>query len=293
MRLVEKVEEMKEVAQTLRRQGKIIGFVPTMGYLHAGHLSLVRAARSETAITVVSIFVNPIQFGPKEDFHRYPRDLSRDRAMLEAEGVDYLFYPSSEEMYPPGFKTYVEVTRLQDVLCGRSRPGHFRGVATVVLKLFNIVSPDLAYFGQKDAQQAIIIQQMVRDLNLDVKIKVLPIVRDDDGLALSSRNAYLSQEERRAALAIPRSLKEAVRLVASGEKRAEAIRSQIEKVIGGEPRLRIDYVEVVHPEKLTPVEMIDEGCLIAVAVYCGQTRLIDNVKIPPKGASHETDFPES
>lgn len=293
MRLVEKVEEMKEVAQTLRRQGKIIGFVPTMGYLHAGHLSLVRAARSETAITVVSIFVNPIQFGPKEDFHRYPRDLNRDRAMLEAEGVDYLFYPSSEEMYPPAFKTYVEVTKLQDVLCGRSRPGHFRGVATVVLKLFNIVSPDLAYFGQKDAQQAIIIQQMVRDLNLDVKIKVLPIVRDDDGLALSSRNAYLSQEERRAALAIPRSLKEAVRLVASGEKRAEAIRRQIEKVIGGEPRLRIDYVEVVHPEKLTPVEMIDEGCLIAVAVYCGQTRLIDNVKIPPKGASHETDFPES
>lgn len=293
MRLVEKVVEMKEVAQTLRRQGKIIGFVPTMGYLHAGHLSLVRAARRETAITVVSIFVNPIQFGPKEDFNRYPRDLSRDRAMLEAEGVDYLFYPSSEEMYPPGFKTYVEVTKLQDVLCGRSRPGHFRGVATVVLKLFNIVSPDLAYFGQKDAQQAIIIQQMVRDLNLDIKIKVLPIVRDDDGLALSSRNAYLSQGERRAALAIPRSLEEAVRLVASGEKRAEAIRKQIEKVIEGEPRLKIDYVEVVHPEKLTPVEMIDEGCLIAVAVYCGQTRLIDNVKISPKGASHETNFPES
>ncbi len=293
MQVVEKIEAMKEAARWWRRQGKTIGFVPTMGYLHAGHLSLVRAAKGEAAVTVVSIFVNPIQFGPKEDFNRYPRDLGRDRALLEAEGVDYLFYPSAEEMYPPGFKTYVEVTELQDVLCGRSRPGHFRGVATVVLKLFNIVSPDLAYFGQKDAQQAVIIQQMVKDLNLDVKIKVLPVVRDEDGLALSSRNAYLSPEERQAALAIPRSLEQAARLVASGENKAEAIKTQIEKVIKAEPKLKIDYVEIVHPENLTPVEVVDEGCLIAVAVYCGQTRLIDNVKILPKGASDETNFLKS
>lgn len=279
MDIINTIAGMKKAVKELRQQGRRIGFVPTMGYLHEGHLSLVRACRQEADSTVVSIFVNPIQFGPREDFHRYPRDLERDRSLLEKEGVDILFYPSAEEMYPVGFRTYVEVTGLQDVLCGRSRPGHFRGVATVVLKLFNIVSPDVAFFGQKDAQQAVIIRRMVRDLDLDVEIKVRPIVRDADGLALSSRNTYLSAEERRAALAIPRSLEEAAAMIEGGERRAGVIIERMRAILAAEPLLRIDYVEIVDPEELTPREMIDGEALVAVAVYCGQTRLIDNLRI--------------
>ncbi len=283
MEIIETIHQMKATVKDLKSQGKKIGFVPTMGYLHEGHLSLVRACRQETDIAVVSIFVNPIQFGPGEDFDRYPRDLERDRAMLEREGVDYLFYPSAQEMYPAGYKTYVEVTELQDGLCGRSRPGHFRGVATVVLKLFNIVSPDIAYFGQKDAQQAVIIRRMVRDLNLDVEIKVMPIVRDVDGLALSSRNTYLSAEERKASLTIPRSLEEAARLIEMGERDCQVIKKRMEEIIKAEPRLKIDYIEIVDPEELQPLEKIIDEALIALAVYCGQTRLIDNLRISPKG----------
>lgn len=283
MEIIESIYQMKATTRSLKSQGKKIGFVPTMGYLHEGHLSLVQACRQETDIVVVSIFVNPLQFGPKEDFDRYPRDIERDRALLEREGADYLFYPSAQEMYPPDYKTYVEVTGLQDGLCGRSRPGHFRGVATVVLKLFNIVSPDVAYFGQKDAQQAVIIRRMVRDLNLDVEIKVMPIVRDKDGLALSSRNTYLSPEERRASLAIPRSLEEAARMIEGGENDCQVIKKRIEEIIKAEPRLRIDYIEIVDPEELQPLEKIDDEALIALAVYCGQTRLIDNLKISRKG----------
>ncbi len=282
MEVIETISRMKEVVKSLRLEGKKIGFVPTMGYLHEGHLSLVRAAKKEADVTVVSIFVNPIQFGPKEDFHRYPRDLERDKSLLAREGVDFLFVPAAEEMYPPDYQTYVEVTRLQEGLCGRSRPGHFRGVATVVLKLFHIVSPDLAYFGQKDAQQAVIIERMVRDLNLEIKIRVLPIVRDADGLALSSRNTYLSPQERQSALAIPRSLNEAARLIAQGEKRVEVIKGKMEEIIASEPFLRIDYLEIVDPEKLTPLKEISGPTLIAVAVYCGQTRLIDNLLLPEK-----------
>lgn len=283
MEIIESIYQMKATVKKLKGQGKKIGFVPTMGYLHEGHLSLVRACRQETDIAVVSIFVNPLQFGPKEDFDRYPRNLERDRLLLEKEGVDYLFYPSSQEMYPPDYKTYVEVTRLQDGLCGRSRPGHFRGVATVVLKLFNIVSPDVAYFGQKDAQQAVIIRRMVRDLNLEVEIKVMPIIRDTDGLALSSRNTYLSTEERKASLAIARSLEEAARLIEKGENDCQIIKKRIEEIIKAEPRLKIDYIEIVDPEELQPLEKISDEALIALAVYCGQTRLIDNLKISLKG----------
>lgn len=283
MEIIESIYQMKATVKNLKNQGKKVGFVPTMGYLHEGHLSLVKACRRETDIVVVSIFVNPLQFGPKEDFDLYPRDLERDRAMLEREGVDYLFYPSAQEMYPDNYKTYVEVTELQDSLCGRSRPGHFRGVATVVLKLFNIVSPDMAYFGQKDAQQAVIIRRMVRDLNLDVEIKVMPIVRNADGLALSSRNTYLSAEERKASLAIPRSLEEATRLIEKGENDCHIIKKKMEEIIKAEPRLKIDYIEIVDPEELRPLEKITDEALIALAVYCGQTRLIDNLRISREG----------
>jgi len=290
MEIIETISQMKEIIKNLKQAGKRIGFVPTMGYLHEGHLSLVRACRRENDIVVVSIFVNPIQFGPKEDFDRYPRDLPRDQALLEKEGVDYLFYPSAQEMYPPGYRTFVEVTGLQDGLCGRSRPGHFRGVATVVLKLFNIVMPDVAYFGQKDAQQAVIIRRLVRDLNLDVEIRVMPIVRDVDGLALSSRNTYLSAEERKASLAIPRSLEVARRLIEEGERDTSVIKAKIEEIIKAEPRLRIDYVEIVDPEELQPIEKITDEALIALAVYCGGTRLIDNLKISKKGGENEKNF---
>ena len=290
MEIIETIGQMKRIIRNLQQEGKKIGFVPTMGYLHEGHLSLVRACRRENDIAVVSIFVNPIQFGPQEDFDRYPRDLSRDQALLEKEKVDYLFYPSAQEMYPAGYRTYVEVTGLQDVLCGRSRPGHFRGVATVVLKLFNIVRPDVAYFGQKDAQQAVIIRRLVRDLNLDVEIRVMPIVRDGDGLALSSRNTYLSAEERKASLAIPRSLEVARRLMEEGERDASVIKARIEEIIKAEPLLRIDYIEIVDPEELQPIEKITDEALIALAVYCGETRLIDNLKISKKGGEDEENF---
>jgi len=290
MEIIETIGQMKRIIRNLQQEGKKIGFVPTMGYLHEGHLSLVRACRRENDIAVVSIFVNPIQFGPQEDFDRYPRDLSRDQALLEKEKVDYLFYPSAQEMYPAGYRTYVEVTGLQDVLCGRSRPGHFRGVATVVLKLFNIVRPDVAYFGQKDAQQAVIIRRLVRDLNLDVEIRVMPIVRDGDGLALSSRNTYLSAEERKASLAIPRSLEVARRLMEEGERDASVIKARIEEIIKAEPLLRIDYIEIVDPEELQPIEKITDEALIALAVYCGETRLIDNLRISKKGGEDEENF---
>ncbi|MCX7975145.1 MAG: pantoate--beta-alanine ligase [Candidatus Aminicenantes bacterium] len=290
MQIVATISEMKAITKKKREEGKRIGFVPTMGYLHECHLSLVRARRQENDVAIVSIFVNPIQFGPNEDFNCYPRDLERDRLLLEKEGVDYLFYPSVQEMYPPDYKTYVEVTELQDGLCGRSRPGHFRGVATVVLKLFNIISPDVAYFGQKDAQQTVIIRQMVRDLNLGIEIKIMPIVRDEDGLALSSRNTYLSLEERKASLAIPRGLQEAAQLIERGIRDCTVIKKRIEEIIKSEPALRIDYVEIVDPENLKPLERIDKEALIALAVYCGQTRLIDNLKIFLSGGENEESF---
>ncbi len=279
MEIVTTVDELKERIRSWKKEGRRIGFVPTMGYLHEGHLSLVRESKKRSDVTVVSIFVNPKQFGPAEDYQIYPRDLERDRQLLENEGVDLIFYPSVEQMYPEGYRTYVEVEGLQDKLCGRSRPGHFRGVCTVVLKLFNLVEPDEAYFGWKDAQQVIIIKKMVEDLNLPVKIVPLPLVRDHDGLALSSRNTYLNTQERQAALVLKKSLDLAEQLINSGEKDAVAIRQKMIELISSEPLARIDYVEIVDLKNLDPLEKIEGEALVALAVYIGRTRLIDNLRI--------------
>ncbi len=263
----------------MRRRRKAIGFVPTMGYLHEGHLSLIRIARKHSDYVVCSIFVNPIQFGPNEDYDRYPRDLKRDEALLKGERVDLLFYPSLKEMYPEGYKTYVEVEGLSSVLCGKSRPGHFRGVATVVLKLFNIVKPDIAFFGEKDYQQAVIIRQMVRDLNLDVKIITGPIVREADGLAMSSRNVYLLPEERKNSPVLYQALQWARGTYYRENMRSpEYIIQRMQQMIeekGG----RIDYIAIVDRHTLTPVKVLKKGDLIALAVFFGKTRLIDNIII--------------
>lgn len=283
MRIIEKIVAMKEVVNSLKLEARTIGLVPTMGFLHQGHLSLVRESLRQADQTVVSIFVNPTQFGPAEDYQQYPRDLERDARILEKEGVNFIFAPGVREMYPEGYKTYVQVEKLQDRLCGRSRPGHFRGVCTVVLKLFNIVKPDLAFFGQKDAQQAIILKKMVKDLDLDVKIKVLPIVRDKDGLALSSRNTYLDSSQRKAALSLSRSLKEAEKMIEKGERRPEKIIKKIKEIIKKEPMARLDYAEIVDLEELNPVPEIDQDVLIALAVFIGRVRLIDNTIIHLKG----------
>jgi len=258
--------------------GKTVGFVPTMGFLHQGHLSLVRRCREENDLTVVSIFVNPTQFGPAEDLQRYPRDPEKDIAMLDKEKADILFMPDNGEMYPQPYCTYISVEGLDDKLCGQARLGHFRGVATVVLKLFNLICPRRAYFGQKDAQQAIIIRQMVRDLNLPVQVRVMPIVRDTDGLALSSRNVYLSPEERQAALHLPKSLQKAAALIRSGVEESQAIRDSMRKELDRDPLLAIEYIAIVHLQDLLEIPVIEPGnTLIAAAVRIGRTRLIDNL----------------
>ncbi|AAD36154.1 pantoate--beta-alanine ligase [Thermotoga maritima MSB8] len=276
MRIIETIEEMKKFSEEMREKKKTIGFVPTMGYLHEGHLSLVRRARAENDVVVVSIFVNPTQFGPNEDYERYPRDFERDRKLLEKENVDCIFHPSVEEMYPPDFSTYVEETKLSKHLCGRSRPGHFRGVCTVVTKLFNIVKPHRAYFGQKDAQQFRVLRRMVRDLNMDVEMIECPIVREPDGLAMSSRNVYLSPEERQQALSLYQSLKIAENLYLNGERDAEKIKEEMIKHLSRFDKVKIDYVEIVDEETLEPVEKIDRKVIVAVAAWVGNARLIDN-----------------
>jgi pantoate--beta-alanine ligase len=274
---LKKIAEMKAAVSEAKAKGLTIGFVPTMGFLHEGHLSLVRESRKRADVTVVSIFINPLQFGPKEDFGQYPRDLEKDSELLEREGVEYLFFPIEREIYPDRYKTTVEVADLQDKLCGRSRPGHFKGVTTVVLKLFHIVRPDFAFFGQKDAQQALILQKMVKDLNLDVNIRILPTVRDRDGLALSSRNSYLDKIERQAALILIKSLKEAESLFEAGERKAAVIIRRMTDTIMSEPLAKIDYVEIVDLGELDPVDTLDRDVLVAAAVYIGKTRLIDNI----------------
>ncbi len=279
MILVETVAGMKALSRGWKRAGKSVGFVPTMGYLHEGHLSLVRESKTRADVTVVSIFVNPAQFGPNEDLAKYPRDLAKDAAYLERAGVDVLYHPPAAEVYPPGYRTYVEVEGLQDKLCGRSRPGHFRGVATVVLKLFETVGPDLAFFGAKDAQQVLIIERMARDLDLGVEVVTCPLVREPDGLALSSRNAYLSPEERQAALALSIGLRWAERAVAAGERDPAKVVAGIRAVLEAEPLARIDYVEAVDPGTLEPVAEMRGPVLVAVAAFVGSTRLIDNVRI--------------
>ncbi|MBZ4650514.1 pantoate--beta-alanine ligase [Thermosipho sp. (in: thermotogales)] len=278
MKVIEKIEEMKKISKEILESKKAIGFVPTMGFLHEGHLSLVKAAKSENDITVVSIFVNPTQFGPNEDYNNYPRDLERDLSMLKDMEVDYVFVPSVEEMYPDSFSTYVEEIKLSRFLCGASRPGHFRGVCTVVTKLFNIVKPTRAYFGQKDAQQFRVLRRMVRDLNMDVELVEMPIVREPDGLALSSRNTYLNDEERKEAVRLYKSLLRAKELIESGEKDVEIIKNEMKKILT-HPLLRIDYIEIVDEENLEPVEKIDRRVIIAIAVFVGRARLIDNMII--------------
>lgn len=279
--VVTDIAPLRDAVAEARRRGRTIGLVPTMGALHKGHLSLIETARAETGYVVVSIFVNPTQFGPNEDLNRYPRQLERDLELCAAAGVDLVFHPQPAVMYPPDYRSFVEVTGLQDILCGASRPGHFRGVATVVLKLFNLVQPDRAYFGQKDAQQVRIIQQMVRDLNVPVEVRVCPIVREADGLALSSRNDYLEAEERRRAPVLYRALTEARKRIEAGERDAAAVRQVIAEQITSVAGAVLDYAAVVDAETLqTPAQIVAERpVLLALAVRFGGTRLIDNLLI--------------
>lgn len=279
MKICESIDEMRAARRNARRDGKIVGLVPTMGALHEGHLSLVRAAKARCDWVVVSIFVNPLQFAPNEDLAKYPRDVDRDRDLLEKEGMDLIFAPSVEEMYPAGAVTYVTVEGLSDKLCGRSRPGHFRGVTTVVSKLFNIVAPDRAFFGQKDAAQSTIIQRMVRDLNMPVEIVICPIVREPDGLAMSSRNAYLDASQRKSALVLQRALAAVQEHFDRGERDVLALVGAGKQTFAREPSVRLDYFEIVDPKTLDPVSDLSRGGLVAVAAFVGKARLIDNIML--------------
>jgi len=281
MKICRTIAEMQSASRSQRRAGKRLGFVPTMGALHEGHLSLVRAAKAQCDTVAVSIFVNPTQFGPDEDLGKYPRPFARDCELLDKEGVDLLFAPSAEEMYPKGAITWVTVDRLSEKLCGRSRPGHFRGVTTVVAKLFHVIEPDVAFFGQKDAAQAAIIRRMVRDLHFPVEIVVCPIVREPDGLAMSSRNAYLSPQERKSALVLYRSLKKLKEHFDRGERKAAPLIQAGAQIFAQESAVRLDYLEIVDPDALDPVEKIDNTVLVAVAAFAGATRLIDNILLAP------------
>ena len=274
MKVVETIAEMRRLRKQLAEP---VGFVPTMGYFHEGHLSLIRQARVDNLSLIVSIFVNPTQFGPQEDFDTYPRDPERDLAMLEKEKTDIVFMPSVAEMYPHGFNSRVEVSKVTERLEGASRPDHFRGVATVVAKLFNIVQPTRAYFGQKDAQQAIVIQKMAADLNMNLEITVLPTVREPDGLAISTRNACLNPEERQAATVLYKALSLAQQLWSRGERDAEQIRQQMRTLIQKEPRATIDYVSIADPETLEELDRVKPPALVSLAVKIGKTRLIDNI----------------
>jgi len=277
LKRIQTIAEMKAARRQAMRAGKTLGFVPTMGALHEGHLSLVRASKSRCDVTAVSIFVNPLQFGPAEDLDKYPRSLERDTKLLEELGVDLLFVPGVDEMYPRGAKTYVLVEELSDKLDGASRPGHFRGVATVVAKLFEIVRPDYAFFGQKDAAQVAVLRKMVSDLNLDVELVVCPIVREQDGLAMSSRNAYLTPQQRQQALVLHRSLMRVKAAADAGERDAAKLIEVGKQVIAEESGARLDYFAIVDPDTLDPVVDVSHGALVAVATYIGATRLIDNI----------------
>jgi len=277
--VINTVSEMTNTARRLKASGTTTGFVPTMGYLHEGHLSLVRLSRKETASTILSIFVNPTQFGPKEDLEKYPRDTEGDLEKCRNEGVDIVFLPEPYDMYPAGYGTYVDVEGVTAGLCGRSRPGHFRGVATVVNKLFNIVGPDKAYFGQKDFQQTAVIRRMVMDLNMAVDVVVAPTVREPDGLAMSSRNAYLNPDERRAAPVLHHALESARNLVEKSQMSTDALTAHILEKLREEPLIKPEYVEVVSPENLIPLSHTEKGAVIAIAVRIGGTRLIDNIII--------------
>jgi pantoate--beta-alanine ligase len=281
MKIYDTIGAMRVASHARRTAGKTLGLVPTMGALHEGHLSLIRAAKTQCGLVAVSLFVNPLQFGPGEDLAKYPRDFDRDRALLEREGVDFLFAPAVEEMYPTGAVTYVTVEGISDKLCGRSRPGHFRGVTTVVSKLFNIVQPDLAFFGQKDAAQVAIIRRMVRDLNIPVRIVTCPIVREPDGLAMSSRNAYLDPQQRKAAAILYRSLMKVEKAFDQGEHKASELIKEGKRTLSTHPAMLLDYLEIVDPETLDPIDDVSSRALVAVAAFLGKTRLIDNLVLEP------------
>ena len=279
MRTIRSVKQMQRLAAALRRKGCRIGFVPTMGFLHAGHLSLVRRARKSSDVVIVSIFVNPIQFGPGEDFERYPRNLRRDSALCRSEGVDILFCPRAAGLYAGDHSVFVDEHQLSAGLCGASRPGHFRGVATVVAKLFNIVQPDVAVFGQKDFQQARIVEQMVRDLSFPVRIVVAPTFREPDGLALSSRNVYLAPEERREAVNLSRSLRKARELYRLGERSRAVVERAVRRLLEASGVIRIEYVEFVDRRTLARVDRLTDGTILLLAARLGRTRLIDNMAL--------------
>lgn len=281
MRVVKTIDEIRKVVGASKKNGKRIGLVPTMGYFHEGHLSLIDTIRPHADVIVVSLFVNPTQFGPNEDLERYPRDFSRDERLAAERGADILFYPADETMYPQPFFTYVVAEKLSRVLCGKSRPTHFRGVTTIVTKLFNIVQPDVAVFGRKDAQQAIIIRRMTEDLNFPVKILTAPIVREPDGLAMSSRNTYLSAVERSQAPVIYQALRQAQAMTAGGIREAAVIRKAVREKIETAPLARIEYIEIVREADLEQVAQVEPGVFLAVAVWFGKTRLIDNAELTP------------
>jgi len=280
MRIIRDIREMQTASRSARLQGLTIGFVPTMGALHEGHLSLVRRARDLANLVVVSIFVNPLQFGPTEDFNKYPRTLEADSARLDAEGVEIVFAPTPAQMYPPRATTVVQVEGLSEKLDGRSRPGHFRGVSTVVAKLFHIVQPDYAVFGQKDAAQVAVLRRMVHDLNMDLQLIVSPIVREADGLALSSRNVFLTAAQRRQALVLRRALLQVESLANAGQRSAPDLASAALAILAAEPAATLDYFEIVDPDTLDPVADLARGALVAVAATFGATRLIDNILLP-------------
>jgi len=277
MRIISSVSEMQSYADSLRKEGMTIGFVPTMGALHEGHLSLIRKSIDSSDKTILSIFVNPTQFSPLEDFGKYPRDFEQDEKFAEELGVDIIFYPAKEDIYPNDYSTYTIVEGLSDRLEGKSRPSHFKGVTTVVNKLFNIVKPHIAFFGQKDAQQALIIKRMITDLNMDIDIVICPTIREDDGLALSSRNSFLSPEARKEAAFIHQALKEAESLHLNGDQNSKILIQKITDTLNSAPIARIDYVAIVDSETLLPVESTEQGALVAVAVFFDTTRLIDNI----------------
>jgi pantoate--beta-alanine ligase len=279
MKIIRSPKEMHKICRELKRRGKIIGFVPTMGYLHKGHLSLVRTAGRKTDKVVVSLFVNPTQFGPREDFQKYPRDFKRDCSLLEQAGCNYLFAPSVRTMYPEGYLTYVDVERLTTHLEGAVRSGHFRGVTTIVAKLFNIVQPDVAVFGQKDAQQAVVLKKMVDDLNYGIKMIIAPIVRELDGLACSSRNSYLTREERKQAKVLYQSLQLTKKIIEEGERSVFRIVSKLNKFIDKQPLAKIDYIAVTDANTLEMMNKLRGEVLISLAVRFGKTRLIDNLKV--------------
>jgi len=283
MKTVKTIEAMRRLVKAARSRGKSIGFVPTMGALHIGHISLIKAAAKKTDFVVVSIFVNPTQFGPTEDFGKYPRPLKADLEICRKAGVDAVFVPAAKEMYGEGKLTWVNVEKLGEPLCGEFRPGHFRGVATVCAKLFNIVMPDIAFFGQKDAQQAVIIKRMVVDLNMPLKIVVCPTVREPDGLAVSSRNQYLSEKERKYAAYLYKSLQKCRQMVAGGVRDSSKIRSQMRRILNNVPSIKIEYISIADAESLEPVKRLGGRVLAAVAVKIGTTRLIDNVLLDAGG----------